>query len=139
MTRSRQALLAVVEASDFPLSVADLRAKLSDAFDQATVYRSMHWLTKEGLVEEFAFSCAERGLEHYYVARCKGHRHFFHCETCHAFFPIEGCGVANLAKTLEQEQGFLIDTHTLYFTGRCPDCIKLEENKRTGEPPTSAL
>lgn len=123
MTRARKAVLAALAAAESPLNAADIRALLGDGFDQATIYRTLRWLTDQGLAEEFAFACAERGVERYYVDRSKPHGHFFHCESCHRFLPIGACGVEEIERRLETESGYRVDGHTLYFIGRCPDCV----------------
>ncbi|MFK7959137.1 MAG: Fur family transcriptional regulator [Phycisphaerales bacterium] len=48
-----------------------------------------------------------------------GHHHFFHCETCDAVFPVEGCSgdVERLAPP-----NFTVRRHEVVLYGRCDEC-----------------
>lgn len=58
-----------------------------------------------------AAPCAEHGAS--------GHHHFFHCETCDAVFPVEGCSgdVEQLAPA-----NFTVRRHEVVLYGRCDEC-----------------
>lgn len=122
MTKARGAVLAVLDASDEPIAAADIRKVLGDGTDIATIYRTLRWLVDNSRAEEFAFACEKRGVERYYVSKAHPHRHFFHCEGCHRFLPVDGCFAEEMGRKLEAERGFLVAGHALYFTGLCPDC-----------------
>lgn len=124
MTKARSAVLAAVDAAEGPVSAADARRLVGEGADLVTVYRALHWLADAAYVEEFAFACEERGVERYYVSKRHPHGHFFHCEGCHRFLPVEGCFAGEIVAQLERERGFKVLSHTLYFTGYCADCAK---------------
>lgn len=122
MTKNSEAVLAALEAKKIPSSVADLAGLLEGRCDLATVYRSLHRLEAEGLVEAFAFECRERGIERYYLSRRRPHRHFFHCESCHRFIDLGECRLGGIVEELEREFDLEVESHTLYLTGRCKAC-----------------
>lgn len=142
MTKARSAVLAAVDEAPGPVSAADVHGILGEGADLVTVYRALHWLADAAYVEEFAFACEERGVERYYVSKRHPHGHFFHCEGCHRFLPVEGCVAGEIVAALERERGFTVLSHTLYFTGYCPDCAAgraaPESGRSCGEPPTGA-
>lgn len=122
MTRAREAALEVLRGAGTPLSAAGVLETLGACCDQATVYRTLHYLEARGLAESFTLHCEEHGTERYYVAAEAGHRHWFHCEACHRFVDLGGCRIEGLAADLEAELGLRVRRHVLYFTGLCPDC-----------------
>jgi len=142
MTKARSAVLAAVDGASGPVSAGDVHGILGENADLVTVYRALHWLADAAYVEEFAFACEERGVERYYVSKRHPHGHFFHCEGCHRFLPVEGCFAGEIVAALERERGFKVLTHTLYFTGYCPDCAAVRAapgaGRDCGEPPTGA-
>ena len=122
MTRSRAAALAVLEAAASPLRAADVLDAIGGACDQATVYRSLHFLEEGGWAESFVLHCSEHGTERYFVSAGKPHRHFFHCESCHRFIDLGACRLGGLVAELEREYGLEVKSHTLYFSGLCAEC-----------------
>ena len=122
MTRSRAAVLAVLDAASEPLSVSSVKDTLDCPCDQATVYRALHWLEEEGMAESFVLSCQEHGTERYYVSAASPHRHWFHCSSCHRFTDLGACCMGNLVEDLERKRGIRIERHILYFTGTCEAC-----------------
>lgn len=135
MTRARSAVLAAVDGAVGPVPAADVRRVLGEGTDLVTVYRALHWLVDQGLIEEFAFACEARGVERYYVSRRHPHGHFFHCEGCHRFLPVEGCFAEDIGERLEKERGFRVTSHTLYFQGLCPDCAEAGPGEERGREP----
>lgn len=119
-TELRSSILESVTLSKVPLSAKHLHESFSST-DLSTLYRALSWLEKEGQIESVTLSCSECGLTRYYRAR-NPHCHYFHCEVCHSFYPLEGCAVAHMQKKLSKEQGFDITGHVLYFTGSCKKC-----------------
>jgi len=128
MTKTRQEALDLLRSATQPLSASALFSRLGASCDQATVYRTLHYLEEQGYAESFILHCDEHGTERYYSAvaglgdNAATHRHWFHCESCHRFIEIGSCTVASLVDRFEQEQGVAVRHHVLYFTGLCADC-----------------
>ncbi len=128
MTKARKATLDALVNAPEPLSATAVSARLGELCDQATVYRTLHYLEENGFAESFILHCDEHGTERYYSAirgdgdRKIPHRHWFHCEHCHRFIAIGACTISQLVESFEQEQAVSVNRHVLYFTGLCADC-----------------
>lgn len=122
MTKNRQELLRIINNSPEPLTASDILQHLETQMDQATVYRGLHYLEENRLITSFHFTCDRRGGEQYYFKITKPHVHFFHCEVCHTFTPIDECILCEIEGALENKYGFTIKDHILHFTGICKNC-----------------
>jgi Fur family ferric uptake transcriptional regulator len=126
MTKSRQAVLAILQSAAGPLSAAEVFAQMSDSVDQATVYRTLHYLEDSGKADSFILHCEEDGTKRYYEPAeangMKTHRHWFHCEKCHQFTDLGECRMDRLVRTYEKETGIEVKTHMLCLTGLCARC-----------------
>lgn len=130
MTRARKEILAILQASDSPLSAIEVIRAFPEhtAPDQATVYRTLHWLEEGGFADSFVLHCLEHGTERYYTAildeagSTLPHRHWFHCVSCHRFTDLGGCRLEGLLSSFETDLGVKIHSHTLYCTGVCGPC-----------------
>ncbi len=121
MTRAREAALAILKDASQPLSASGIANALRSSCDQATVYRSLHYLESAGLAESFILHCAVYGTERYWTL-AKGHRHWFHCQHCHRFTELSAFCPAEEAAKDALERGLKITGHVLYFTGICDHC-----------------
>ncbi|HNY17070.1 MAG TPA: transcriptional repressor [Treponemataceae bacterium] len=128
MTRAREAALAILRSARVPLTAAEIFRSTGSEFDQATVYRTLHWLEDSGLADSFVLHCDSHGTERYYTAstdekgKANPHRHWFHCERCHEFTDLGSCKLRSLVSSYESELGLEVRSHTLYFTGICAAC-----------------
>ncbi len=130
MTRSRKEILAILREAESPVSAIQVAKGFPDEAgpDQATVYRTLHWLEENGFADSFVLHCSNHGTERYYSAiRDPGgnqlpHRHWFHCVACHRFTDLGTCGLRGLLEGYERDLGLRIEGHTLYCTGLCADC-----------------
>ena len=128
MTKARRAVLEVLAAAESPLTAAEIFRRLPISADQATVYRTLHYLEDNGTADSFVLHCSSHGTERYYTAAVSStgepiaHRHWFHCEKCHRFTDLGDCRLAELMQGYEKEYGISVFTHTLYLTGECAEC-----------------
>lgn len=128
MTRSRQSVLDILLGCTEPRSAADVFAAMTASVDQATVYRTLHYLEENGYAESFILHCTSHGTERYYTAVMdasgarRGHRHWFHCERCHSFTDLGGCTLDTMVRAYEERHGISVKGHTLYMTGLCAAC-----------------
>ncbi|NLA96709.1 MAG: transcriptional repressor [Spirochaetales bacterium] len=125
MTKSRKALLEVLRMSNEPVSASHLLHQPSNRFDQATVYRNLHYLEEKGMADSFILHCTEHGTERYYSYRsCEDgvHHHWFHCRTCHRFIDLGDCQYDEQLARWEQAYGFTVSDHTFFLTGQCKNC-----------------
>lgn len=128
MTRAREAALQALREATVPLTASGLIRVIGGDCDQATVYRTLHWLEDNGFADSFVLHCDSHGTERYYTARFDSagnkspHRHWFHCERCHEFTDLGSCKLRSLVSAYESEYGLDVRGHTLYFTGLCAAC-----------------
>lgn len=124
MTRSREAIYTLLTNEPYPLSASDAWRLLHGQFDQATVYRTLHYLEGKGMADSFVLHCSEHGTERYYTIRKDSHvhRHWFHCQSCHRFTDLGDCRLTALLTGFEKETGVKITEHTLNLTGLCKEC-----------------
>lgn len=108
-----------------PVSASHLLQHPSIRFDQATVYRNLHYLEEKGMADSFILHCTEHGTERYYSYRsCEDgvHHHWFHCRTCHRFIDLGDCQYDEQLARWEQAYGFTVSDHTFFLTGQCKNC-----------------
>jgi Fur family transcriptional regulator, ferric uptake regulator len=122
MTKARQAVLAILDATQEPLSAARIYALAGTCCDQATIYRALSYLEESGRAESFVLHCMEHGTERYFISKKIPHRHWFHCESCHKFIDLGICQIEELAAKIENAYDIEVRRHTLYFSGLCRKC-----------------
>lgn len=121
-TAQREAILSVLEASDRPLTVEEIRQRMGDtASGVPTIYRNLQRFLEEGWVEPLP---GPDVVARYVRCRSRGHHHHLVCESCGRVTEVEGCGLEAVLAGFEHETGFRITSHQLALTGRCPRCLK---------------
>ncbi len=121
LTDGRRRVLELLLAVGEPMKAYDLIAQFGVDGRPAkppTVYRSLDFLEREGLVHRIASISA-------YVA-CAGHEGshaaaFLICDCCGTTQEIPA-GVAEPLQQAAREAGYALERTTLEAHGRCPDC-----------------
>jgi Fur family ferric uptake transcriptional regulator len=127
MTKSRIAVLTLLEKATKPLCASQIVSLVSGQCDPATIYRTLHYLEEHGYASSFILHCSAHGTERYYSVADEtglGHHHWFHCEQCHRFIDLGGCSLDSMLHTFEKENDLIITDHTFFLTGICPECKK---------------
>jgi len=120
MTPQRMAILHVLHHEGTHLSPTEVFARAKEALPgltEATVYRTLEFLSENGLVHP-----AHIGSGHliYEIAR-QDHHHLI-CRKCGGEVQIEHASLENVYTQLEASSGFRnIDSHVTFF-GLCPRC-----------------
>lgn len=123
MTRTRQAVLALLERTRQPLSATEIFGRLHEdkvSIDLVTVYRTLHVLKDLGLVVQLDLH--QEGLSRYELKEGRKHHHHIRCQICGHIVDLLLCPLKKVTKLIEQQTQFTIDDHTLEFTGLCPEC-----------------
>ncbi|NMG67752.1 transcriptional repressor [Azoarcus indigens] len=122
VTRTRVAVLEILQASDHPMSHDELAAELAAAdiaHDRVTLYRALDWLVEQALARRIAGSGNDRAWR-FELLRADGHRHaHFHCDRCGQVICLEGL---EPAVAVALPAGFQLDRAELVIHGACPDC-----------------
>lgn len=120
LTPPRQAVLEVLEQSDFHLTPAEVleRAQaIYPSLGRATVYRTLELLTNLGVVRPIFLG--ERGV---CLTLAEGGHHHLVCSDCGAVIEFDECTVGELEQELAQRLNFQIRGHLLEFYGLCEQC-----------------
>ena len=123
MTRTRKAVLAVLEGARFPLSATELYAQLKNdnvAIDLVTVYRNLTALKELGLVTQLELH--QEGQFRYEIKEGREHHHHIRCKSCGRIVDLLLCPLKKLTSLIEQETRFVVGDHSLEFSGWCPKC-----------------
>lgn len=123
VTRTRQAVLSLFERTAKPLSATEIYARLRQehvAIDLVTVYRTVHVLKELGLVAQIELH--HEGQARYELKQGREHHHHIRCQLCGDIVDLVLCPLKKVTKLIETQTKFIVDDHTLEFTGLCPRC-----------------
>lgn len=123
VTRTRQAVLSLLERTAQPLSATEIFEKLQEenvAIDLVTVYRTVHVLKELGFVAQIELH--QEGQARYEIKEGREHHHHIQCQMCGAIVDLLLCPLKKITKLIESQTNFIVDDHTLEFTGLCPRC-----------------
>lgn len=120
LTPQRLAILRILKESGdhlTPLEVYDQAREILPGLTEATVYRTLNFLTQQGLAwaahvgsGQLVYEVAER------------HHHHLICRTCSKTIEIDHATLEPLYEQFQKITGYQIDSiHTTFF-GLCPDC-----------------
>jgi Fe2+ or Zn2+ uptake regulation protein len=120
MTPQRQAILRVIEEAQHhltPLEVIErARARLPGVTD-ATIYRTLSFLSAQGLILEAHVGSGQL----VYESAAHAHHHLI-CRACGQSHQIDHTVLQALYQELERSSGFVIDSFHVTFFGLCPTC-----------------
>ncbi len=120
LTPQRLAILRIltqVGSHRTPQEVYGLAVKEIPGITEATVYRTLTFLTAQGLVLE-----AHVGSGQLVYERAEHIHHHLVCRNCHVTCLLEVADLQGLFNNLEQKTGFKIDSRHVTLLGLCPDC-----------------
>ncbi|MGD9852137.1 MAG: Fur family transcriptional regulator [Nitrospirales bacterium] len=123
VTRTRQAVLGLLERTAQPLSATEIFEQLQTenvAIDLVTVYRTVHVLKELGFVAQIELH--HEGQARYEIKEGREHHHHIQCQICGAIVDLLLCPLKKITKLIESQTKFIVDDHTLEFTGLCPRC-----------------
>ncbi len=131
LTPQRLAILRVlnqVGTHRTPQQVYNLALKEIPGITEATVYRTLSFLTAQGLVLEahvgngqLVYECAEQ-VHHHLV-----------CRACQATSMVDYADLQGVFRDLEEKTGYLIDSRHVTLLGLCPDCRDKTEHATNGK------
>lgn len=117
-TKQRDALRAVLESAERPLSIDELLKGASrrvGGLGVATVYRAVSALLDEGWIAAVEIP----GEPVRYERSDKAHHHHFQCEKCDRVFDVAGC-LENLRRLAPPK--FRVREHAVTLYGLCAAC-----------------
>ncbi len=121
-TKQRACVLALLEASESPLSAAELYLRARQGEDASvslsTVYRILDHFVENGLAVKSAVTDGGTVL---YAPNRQQHRHYAICVDCRRIVTLESCPMEALTPELS-ENGFHVLGHRVELYGYCGDC-----------------
>jgi Fur family ferric uptake transcriptional regulator len=118
-TPARVAVLAALLQAGRPLSHAEIdrRLRRRETRDRVTLYRTLAWLTRQGLAHRIV---GEDRVAHYAVSPTKdrdAHAHFY-CNRCARFYCLNDVALA----PARLPRGFIARDAGFVIRGRCAAC-----------------
>jgi Fur family ferric uptake transcriptional regulator/Fur family peroxide stress response transcriptional regulator len=120
LTKQRQTVLRVIRESDKHLTaneVFDDARRLMPGISFATVYNSLNYLKKEGLIGEIKFGTNAN----LYDRKLDRHDHAI-CNDCGKLVDLELSIPNTLLEEAAKRSKFIPDTIELTLRGLCPEC-----------------
>ena len=120
-TKSRAAVVEILENADTPLSAEDIYLSMKESGRPAslsTVYRILDLMEDNQLVDRTTIN---NGKSLFVLAR-SGHEHHLICTNCHKMVSIADCPLRELETDISRETKFHITGHKLEVYGICPEC-----------------
>jgi Fur family ferric uptake transcriptional regulator len=118
-TPIRLAILEVFAHQPKPISILDLKAKISGDCDVVTLYRNADVLCKLGLLNRIRLG----DKKDYYEFAQKAHHHHLVCNFCGKVSDIQDCEIGEISKQDLKLAGFAeVSRHSLEFFGICKQC-----------------
>lgn len=128
-TKQRGAIMEILRESADPVSAEEIFVRLQAGWPNlalSTVYRNLERFAQEAMVHRDVFN---DGVVRYSVAR-EHHGHYLVCTGCSRKIKIEDCPLTPLEQDLARETGYEIEGHTLTIYGKCPDCVRRDQEKK---------
>lgn len=120
VTPQRRAILQVLEASDRPLSVEDIRQRLeAHGSGVPTIYRNLQRFVENGWAEPIL---GPDQTMRFVRCRSGSHHHHLQCEACGRTVEVHACGVEASLAHIQGPSGFKVTRHQLQLFGLCPAC-----------------
>jgi len=141
LTGKRKSIVEILLAEDRYISAKELLERMKEQYPRLsfdTVYRNLHLLKEEKLIEESVFG---DGGSKFRIA-CDTHDHHHHhyiCTLCGKTELVEGCPMDALG--LEPPRGFHVEAHRFEIFGQCATCAMRSSTtsaSRSCEPSGSA-
>lgn len=121
MTPQRQIIMDAICAGGGHTTLPQILERVQQkapAINQATVYRSLHFLLNMGLIVKAEIAPGETVYE---IAGRSPHHHLL-CRSCHHEIEMDAAPLAALQVEIQQRYGFVIDASHLILTGLCAYC-----------------
>ena len=104
LTRTRRAVLGVLERTNMPLSATELFAQLQQdgvSIDLVTVYRTLTVLRDLGFVSQLELH--KEGQFRYEIKEGREHHHHIRCQVCGSIADLLLCPLKKLTALIEKE------------------------------------
>ncbi len=122
VTKTRAALLDILEQRSSPMSAEDLLAQMHKRRlfpNKTTIYRELAFLVAQGLILEVDLGERKKRYESIQA----GHHHHLICINCHSITEIDlGEHLTTQEEKIRKQNDFWVQRHALEFFGLCAAC-----------------
>lgn len=101
--------------------------------DFSTVFRAMHALEREGIVDQVDLGDGKARFE----TRRDHHEHI-RCTVCGLVSAVPGCVVEDAVAQVQRRTGYLVSSHQVVFAGVCRPCRAAARRERSARRPARA-
>ncbi|WP_005036872.1 Fur family transcriptional regulator [Holophaga foetida] len=119
-TPQRQAILAVLQAAERPLTVEEIAGQMvGKPPGLPTIYRNLERFIGEGWAECMV---GEDQVQRFVRCHSSHHHHHILCEGCGRTAETDCPGLDTAFENLAKASGFKVTRHKLTLYGLCPEC-----------------
>jgi len=118
-TKQRDAILQFFSASPH-ISYTAREVIEALSVGEATVFRNLTMLTKEGLLKRFS----DKNGAVYQFSGCDGHHMHLKCKLCGTLVHLDCLFAEEISHHFAKEHGFLLDQEQTVLYGLCENCGK---------------
>ncbi len=114
-------IAAILREARQYLSAAEIHARLereSAEVSLSTVYRTLEFLRAQGAVSQRTDEAGETT----YLSCDGDHHHHAICRGCGRVEDVDCEAIDQFTEDLDQHNGFLLESHSMEFFGRCRAC-----------------
>ena len=125
MTKQKQLVMDVLQSGIYHPSIEEIYDKavaIDSSIGKATIYRNVHSLVKQGLLNELILSDGVK----YYDINTIYHVHFY-CVKCHTLEDIFDPSIPTKLKKIGKDYSFSIKNSNLILEGICKNCGGIDE------------
>ncbi|BCJ88461.1 peroxide-responsive transcriptional repressor PerR [Effusibacillus dendaii] len=125
LTPQRQLILRYLKETHHHPTAEQVHQEVSKALggiSLATVYNTLHTLTKLGVIRELAYGDGSSR----YDGNDTEHAHLV-CESCGAVMDVEAPHLEDILPATANEKSFSVHSYRLEFYGRCKECETSEK------------
>jgi len=125
LTPIRQEIINIVDNSEKPINAKVIKELFTLEADFSNIYRNLNALELERNISSISID----GVKFYYKSQIDS-GHFIICKSCGEIKTFHNCHEHKLKKELEDQYGYNLLTHNLYFEGYCSPCNSVMEKKK---------
>ena len=127
MTDAVRAILAAEDRHAWGLDelLEAVRGQIPSA-DFSTVFRAMHSLEREGVVDQVDLGDGKARYE----TRRDHHEHI-RCTVCGLVSEVPGCVVEDVVAQIQRRTGYVVNGHHVVFAGVCRPCRAAARRERS--------
>lgn len=123
LTPIKEEILRILKTNSKPISTKKIKEEFMLNADLSNVYRNLNSLELSSTINSISIEGTK-----YYYAFDNLNGHFIICKSCGEMQSFHNCNEQKLQSQLEEQFGYKLLSHKLYFEGYCKICTQNIEN-----------